>query len=1367
MEAETKNSAASAPEKRQPWKDHWHSLSATKPTGDGTSHGFERGEQVIMDGNMIMDRDMGGNDDSKDSSDTKKDDAQKKKDATKKGGEKEKGNDGSTRKIPCQETYKPASMAVLNDECVISDMHYLERHDMYEREKPYSLRFPPDGAPELLQSNVKRDKQQIRLRSMRGCPDLRLDTCGFELLPSPCTISYEDFGNHQKIQTTYLTDLGNDLKRTLKAKLVIPLDFSVRRRHESFPVSTGEDYKYDQPTAMAHIDFTVREGERMIRILFGQQAGAVLQGRWQIINAWRPIKGPLVDWPLGLCDTRTVDFEADTMPGDIVFRRFFTENLQVHHNPKHAWYWLPRQTVDEVLIFKSAESDASCAQADSFTVNISSDTQGLPTDPQDQEVVAECAVSILLIPDIGTSVNSSWGICHDSWLKTLDKQDQSIVVQWYDHGIASSNLSSWEIILEEGSTLLGALYQYAQRNALGIAGSQYERYSDLLNVMAGITFLGTPHQLDGATHEQYGEQIACLLRANPGLHFNRHTFVKLKEDSVLLRDIATRFNETILRVDILSVFETKVTKLRDSSFFKRNKKRVVVDSFLSRVGSLLEQQLGLNLDHLELPLLIEPTNGGPNESVQKWLLSAISGSMFNIQQRLMPSTSTFRESPKHSASSVVSIDDVRQALPTPVPGPRSSQDAQRGSITPGTDPSASERTDSFVDVESLLEALVVQQTEPHIPCFMIDTFVRNPEFFGRSDVLSRLDECLLPSKELIVASQPDRTRVGVLSGMAGLGKTETAIEYAYSRQHDFDCIFWVRAEDTGKLETDIAQIAARLGIHDTSDPHNKAINKSLALGWLTNPFKIDRRGTSPQRTLASWLIIFDNADDSSVLSSYTDIANCGAVLITSRDPLSKSSFSSSAVDVELKLFGELESGQFLQRIANVRNHEYEAQKIGTKLGGLPIAIAQMGGMIRWHSLSFAEFLGIYDEPLDEKEVLEWKGHELRQTSRGNVSTIWAIEKLSNEARCVIEILAFLDPDSIQDAILSARASELSTLPYFPRTKGMTFYNVRTELIRSSLIRRNDETGDFWVHRVVQHVVRAKMSPEHRLRVFSSVVSRVASEWPSVIGAHDPKQWKSMEALYPHVISLRDIYLKYFDDKSGRCDEKLARAYNQMGTGWMMAGEYEKAESCFSSSIAGYQSSPGYSACMRSIPMANIGLAYWLQGRLSDAAAVLEEGLKDREEVYGRMDSQSFRTGRFLHALGNVYHDQGHADKSEVFHCRALAQYQSTIGNHHHRTADVCHKVAQHCLRNGKREQAARLVEQALHAWSVDNSAYLPEIARTTFLKAKVAMALGDETGAMESYKKAAGLRKRLTNQPKKHDQLCEADFDELVTFWSR
>ena len=74
-------------------------------------------------------------------------------------------------------------------------------------------------------------------------------------------------------------------------------------------------------------------------------------------SAWRPLRGPLNDWPLGLCDASSVDFEKDTMPGDIVYRNWSTENLQVHYHEDQRWYYLPEQMPSEVLIFKSAESD--------------------------------------------------------------------------------------------------------------------------------------------------------------------------------------------------------------------------------------------------------------------------------------------------------------------------------------------------------------------------------------------------------------------------------------------------------------------------------------------------------------------------------------------------------------------------------------------------------------------------------------------------------------------------------------------------------------------------------------------------------------------------------------------------------------------------------------------------------------------------------------------------------------------------------------------------------------------------------------------------------------------------------------------------
>ncbi|KAI0483544.1 hypothetical protein F4859DRAFT_473227 [Xylaria cf. heliscus] len=240
-------------------------------------------------------------------------------------------------------------------------MYFLQRSSLYDAEKPYSLRFP--AGESLAHTNVISERHLIQVRSMRDQGDLTLEKSGFEILPFTSPLTYKDFESADKIVHVLLPAFCQKLKKHFKAQHVVALDFSVRRRHKAFPVSTGDDYEYDQPTAMAHIDFTVDEGERLIRLMYPDQADKILEGGWKLINAWRPLRGPSNDWPLGICDARTINNETDTMPGDIVYEQWATENLQVHYSDTQQWYYLPDQTENEVLIFKSAEASPDKSQA--------------------------------------------------------------------------------------------------------------------------------------------------------------------------------------------------------------------------------------------------------------------------------------------------------------------------------------------------------------------------------------------------------------------------------------------------------------------------------------------------------------------------------------------------------------------------------------------------------------------------------------------------------------------------------------------------------------------------------------------------------------------------------------------------------------------------------------------------------------------------------------------------------------------------------------------------------------------------------------------------------------------------------------------
>lgn len=87
-----------------------------------------------------------------------------------------------------------------------------------------------------------------------------------------------------------------------------------------------------------------------------------------------------------------------------------------------------------------------------------------------------------------------------------------------------------------------------------------------------------------------------------------------------------------------------------------------------------------------------------------------------------------------------------------------------------------------------------------LPCFMMDTPVRNKDFFGRESTLQMLDDSLLPSEDLTFSSESDSQKYVVLCGMGGLGKTSIAMEFAFRRRDKFDAVFWIRADEVSKLE---------------------------------------------------------------------------------------------------------------------------------------------------------------------------------------------------------------------------------------------------------------------------------------------------------------------------------------------------------------------------------------------------------------------------------------------------------------------------------------------------------------------------------------------------------------------------------------
>lgn len=138
----------------------------------------------------------------------------------------------------------------------ISTTNFLQRNALYDVEKPYSLRFTPPSA--FPPSNIKLANHNITIKDVRTRHEpLDFFEHGFQLLPFQSQLPYAQFDDDDAVKRVYLREVANIIKDFLGAQKVQIFEHTVRKRHSEFPISTGESYRWNQPTSIAHVDTTM------------------------------------------------------------------------------------------------------------------------------------------------------------------------------------------------------------------------------------------------------------------------------------------------------------------------------------------------------------------------------------------------------------------------------------------------------------------------------------------------------------------------------------------------------------------------------------------------------------------------------------------------------------------------------------------------------------------------------------------------------------------------------------------------------------------------------------------------------------------------------------------------------------------------------------------------------------------------------------------------------------------------------------------------------------------------------------------------------------------------------------------------------
>lgn len=376
------------------------------------------------------------------------------------------------------------------------------------------------------------------------------------------------------------------------------------------------------------------------------------------------------------------------------------------------------------------------------------------------------------------------------------------------------------------------------------------------------------------------------------------------------------------------------------------------------------------------------------------------------------------------------------------------------------------------------------------------TLTRNPRFSGRGGVIENL------RRELLNFGAGGGALA--LTGLPGVGKTQTALEYVYRFAASYDGIWWISAAEPGRVRRAYADIATDLGLPGGSvDEQIPAVLEAF-------------RRAAPVRR---WLVVLDNVDEPTELHDLLP-SGPGHVLITSRNP----QWSATLKTVDVGVFRRNESLQLLEhRVQHVVGPD--ADRLADRLGDLPLALEQAGGWLSATGMAVADYLALLDESTAEA-MSSSAPPAYDQTVASTVGVAYdRMQRTSPAATRLIELLAFMAPEVIPYRIISNRQltsllAPINALMHDQTRHGALIQDLgRYGLARVDAGTTSEGTPDprkrgVVVHRLTQDIVRSRLSTAEQAERRQEIQSVLAESDRG--NPDEERNWATYESLRPHL-----------------------------------------------------------------------------------------------------------------------------------------------------------------------------------------------------------------------------------------------------------
>ncbi len=599
-------------------------------------------------------------------------------------------------------------------------------------------------------------------------------------------------------------------------------------------------------------------------------------------------------------------------------------------------------------------------------------------------------------------------------------------------------------------------------------------------------------------------------------------------------------------------------------------------------------------------------------------------------------------------------------------------------------------------------------------------YLRNPHFTGRDELLSQLEQQLSSENHNDpTARRTSLTQPRAIKGLGGIGKTQIAIEYAY-RSRDLDRYthtFWTNAATKEALLTSFIELAALLPPDfSAKDEPDQSKLVEATKRWL-------------EQCQQCWLLIFDNADDISLIRNYLPQRGNGCILLTTR----ADAVGSLATSIEVETMGFIEGTHLLlrraQRFEQASDEAInQAGNIVVALDHFPLALDQAGAYIEETGCSFVSYLEIYQE--SRQVLLAQRGIPATEYPH-SVATTWSlsfqkIQQANPAATELLRLCAFLAPDRIPEDLIKEGHVYWPPLLQQAAAQSFTFNQMMAELLKFSLVKRLTEGQSFSMHRLVQAIQMDRIEPESQHQWAESVIRAVnkifpenpkdVTTWPQCVRYLDQAQvcntliehytlllsegtdllnragfyldkhasYPLAEPLYRQALVIREQQLQ-----SQLSDTALS--LNNLAEHWRVQGKYDEAEPLYYRALTLFEQvdadHPLTAACLN-----NLALLYNAQEKYEKAEPLFQRALAIWEK---QGESMQFSLALCLNNLANLYYAQKEYAKAEPLFQRALAIWKQEKEAINPDMALSMNNLAELYTVQGKYQEAEPLFQQAL------------------------------------------------------------------------